>query len=111
MVWYGNMLVYVSYVLRISLYIVVCVCVSASLCLHLCVSMCLCATGGVLVLNLGIGFLVPDVPEQVTIQQDRNKMIVNKVFHNVPDDDDESLSATLRADLDIVIRLTDDDPL
>jgi hypothetical protein len=66
---------------------------------------------GVLVMNLLIGFLVPDVPEQVTIQLQRQKMIVDKVFHNVPDDDDDTLSKNIRADLDIVIRLTDDDPL
>ena len=66
---------------------------------------------GVLTMNLLIGFLVPDVPEQVTIQLQRQKMIVDKVFHNVPDDDDDTLSKNIRADLDIVIRLTDDDPL
>ena len=64
-----------------------------------------------MVMNLFIGFLVPDMPEQVKVQLARNKMIVNKVFHNVPDDDDDSLSKNIRADLDIVIRLTDDDPL
>ena len=64
-----------------------------------------------MVLNLFIGFLVPDVPEQVDIQHARNKMIVDKVFDNIPDGDDDTLSKNLRADLDIVIRLGDDDPL
>ena len=70
-----------------------------------------CCAGGVLVINLFIGFLVPDIPEEVNIQHQRNKMIVDKVFHNVPDDDEDTLSKDIRADLDIVIRLTDDDPL
>jgi hypothetical protein len=64
-----------------------------------------------MVMNIFIGFIVPDIPEQVKIQHERNKRIVDKVFHNVPDDDDDTLSKNLRADLDIVIRLTDDDPL
>jgi hypothetical protein len=67
--------------------------------------------GGVMVMNLFIGYIIPDEPEEVKIQQERSDIIVDKVFHSVQDDDDESLSKNLRADLDIVIRLTDDDPL
>lgn len=81
------------------------------LCLIMYVLFNLWCTAGVLVLNLFIGFLVPDDPEQVQIQHARNKMIVSKVFDNVADGDDGTLSKNIRADLDIVIRLDDDDPL
>ncbi len=59
-----------------------------------------------------IAISVPDTPLEVEIQIKRNEYFIDKIVHNVPDDDtDELLAGIHKADNKYVIRINDDDPL
>lgn len=59
-----------------------------------------------------IAMAVPDVPLEVEIQLKRNEYYLDKIVHNVPDDDNDEILANIRrADNRYVIRVNDDDPL
>ena len=58
-----------------------------------------------------IAISVPDIPLEVDIQLKRNEYYLDKVVHNVPDDDDEALKEIQKADNKFIIRINDDDPL
>lgn len=66
---------------------------------------------GLLCVRLVVAFLIPDVPEEVTIQLDRQEYIVDKVIDNVADEDDQDLSKNNFVIPSYLVRGTDDDPM
>lgn len=67
---------------------------------------------GLIGVKYWVALLVTDEPPEVTIQLERNKYFVSKVYDNVPDESDEGL---LQINTKIVknyaVRINDDDPL
>eukprot|EP01031_Cornospumella_fuschlensis_P012781 gene12781-15625_t len=66
---------------------------------------------GILLVKQYIAATIPDVPEEVEIQLQRNKFFLDKVLYSKPDDDDDALMTSSRADNKYIIRINDDDPL
>lgn len=66
---------------------------------------------GILLVKQYIAATIPDVPEEVDIQLQRNKFFLDKVLYSKPDDDDDALMTSSRADNKYIIRINDDDPL
>jgi hypothetical protein len=68
-------------------------------------------SAGIMMAKSYVAAMIPDVTPSVQIQLQRNKFFVDKVLHNVPDDDVENLVNHDKANNKFVIRITDDDPL
>lgn len=66
---------------------------------------------GLFCIRLLVAFLIPDVPEEVTIQCDRQEYLVDKVIDNVADEDDTDLSKNNFVIPSYLVRGTDDDPM
>ena len=45
------------------------------------------------------------------LQLQRQKHIIDKIIHNIPDQDDDALGKNVKIDAEYIIRITDDDPL
>lgn len=60
-----------------------------------------------------IAVYIPDVPVYVDIQMKRNKLFVDKIVYNTPDDNDDDIinAKNLVGKNRFVIRINDDDPL
>jgi len=65
---------------------------------------------GILLIKKFIADYVPDVPREVEIQLERQKLYVDKIMHNIPDDEDEDFK-TKQGESTYPIKRTDDDPL
>lgn len=61
-------------------------------------------SSSIFMINSLLAYLVPDVPEEVEIQLARQDYIVDKVLHNVQDEDDDGLIKDVSAKLDYTIR-------
>eukprot|EP00981_Chlorochromonas_danica_P001972 scaffold409_cov167-Ochromonas_danica.AAC.4 len=57
-----------------------------------------------------VAFLIPDIPEDVTIQLDRQDYIVGKVVDNIEDEDDNLVKSNFETP-SFLITPTDDDPM
>ena len=68
-------------------------------------------SAGVLILKGIISVLVPDVPVRTEVQMRRQKHFVDKVLHNIPDEDNQNLLDIVKSDGKYEIRINDDDPL
>lgn len=55
--------------------------------------------------------VIPDEPEEVTIQLQRQDYICGKILDDIQDEDDTDLIKDVSSKLDYTIRITDDDPL
>lgn len=67
-------------------------------------------SAGVLIIKKVIADYVPDVPKEVTVQLKRNEYYVDKILHNIPDEEDSP--ADVRPEnVDYHIKINDDDPL
>ncbi len=66
---------------------------------------------GLFCIRLLVAFLIPDVPEEVKIQIDRQEYLNDKIINNVPDEDDNELSKNNMVIPSYLIRGTDDDPM
>lgn len=56
-------------------------------------------------------FMVPDVPDEVNIQLERQDFIISKVLYDAVDDFDDENTKKVKLTADFVIRITDDDPM
>lgn len=66
---------------------------------------------GILFLKEFLAFVIPDEPNDVLIQIQRQDYIVGKVLDDIQDEDDDDLIKGIDMKLDYTIRITDDDPL
>lgn len=66
---------------------------------------------GIFWLKYTIAAYIPDVPLEVEIQMQRQDYFIDKIVHNIPDDDDDDLATDMKAENKFVIRINDDDPL
>ena len=64
---------------------------------------------GVLLLKYVINIYIPDVPLDVDIQLQRKKYIIDKLFYDIRDEDDDFKIVASKTEY--IIRITDDDPL
>lgn len=64
---------------------------------------------GVLLLKYIINIYIPDIPLDVDIQLQRKKYIIDKLFYDIRDEDDDFKIAANKTEF--TIRITDDDPL
>ena len=65
---------------------------------------------GILLIKKLVADYVPDVPREVEVQLERQALYVDKVMHNVPDDEDEDIK-TKQEEVAYPIKRSDDDPL
>ncbi len=56
-------------------------------------------------------FMVPDIPDDVNIQLERQDFIIGKVLYDAVDDFDDTSTKKVKLTADFVIRIADDDPL
>ncbi len=68
-------------------------------------------SAGIFFVKYVVAEYVPDTPRDVEIQVERNKYFIDKIVHNVPDDDDDALMSKDKVVNKYVIRINDDDPL
>lgn len=70
-------------------------------------------SAGILGLKYLIAINIPDVPEEVEIQLKRQEYFMDKVMHNIPDDDNDHMVSVLKSSMmnKFTIRVNDDDPL
>lgn len=66
---------------------------------------------GLLYVKKIIADYVPDCPREVEIQLERQQFYLNKILHNVGDDNGTELLDGVRGDVKYTIRVNDDDPL
>ena len=66
---------------------------------------------GLFSIRLFVQYLIPDVPEAVTIQLDRQEYINGKVMDNIEDEDDSNLAKNNFQVPNYLVLGTDDDPL
>lgn len=68
-------------------------------------------SSGLLAIRLFVAYLIPDVPESVNIQLDRQEYIVGKVMYNIEDEDDSDLGKNNFIVPSYLVQPTDDDPM
>lgn len=70
-------------------------------------------SGILIFIKFVISVYIPDVPVYVDIQLKRNKLFIDKIIYNTPDDDDSDIikSKNIKSKNRFVIRINDDDPL
>lgn len=70
-------------------------------------------SAGIFALRLFVAFLIPDIPDWVTIQMDRQEYITSKIIDNVEDSDDEGgfTSKSTFEVPDYLVAKTDYDPM
>eukprot|EP01038_Epipyxis_sp_PR26KG_P011020 gene11020-14800_t len=68
-------------------------------------------SGGIILVKQFVAAYVPDTPLEVDIQLQRQEYFIDKFMHNVPDEDDDGLTANIKSDIKYTIRINDDDPL
>lgn len=56
-------------------------------------------------------FMVPDVPDDVSIQLERQDFIIGKVLYDSVDEYDDTTTKKVKLTADFVIRVADDDPM
>ncbi len=66
---------------------------------------------GVVMCKFYMGTVIPDVPEEVEIQIERQKFYMDKVMFNVPDDDLDVFNLSKKTENKYIVRVNDDDPL
>lgn len=66
---------------------------------------------GIFVVKYVIAEYIPDTPQEVDIQLQRQAFYYDKLVHNVPDDDNDALLENINAKNKYVVRVNDDDPL
>lgn len=66
---------------------------------------------GTLLVKSLISLRVPETPLEVEIQLQRQEYITSKIFYNVKDEDSTSLVKNINVATELIIRITDDDPL
>lgn len=68
-------------------------------------------SAGVVATKYYIAISIPDIPEEVEIQIQRQKYFIDKIMYNVPDDDIDHLTHKKVVENKYVVRVNDDDPL
>ncbi len=66
---------------------------------------------GLFCIRVFVAYLIPDMPPYVEVQLQRQEYIVDKVIHNVSDDDDDELGKDNFGMPNYLINKTDDDPM
>jgi hypothetical protein len=68
---------------------------------------------GIVLLKCLIAMIIPDTPQEVQVQLNRNEYYIKKIIHNVPDDDNDALviGEMNKVNNKYTIRINDDDPL
>jgi hypothetical protein len=68
-------------------------------------------SAGLFSIRMTVAWLIPDEPEEVIIQLDRQKYITDKVLNDVEDEDDSGLSKGLFISPNYLVKITDEDPM
>ena len=68
-------------------------------------------SAGIILVKLLVSVMLPDTSEEVVIQLARSDYIKDKLYDNMPDEDDSKLSTDVDVKIQFTIRITDDDPL
>jgi hypothetical protein len=65
----------------------------------------------ILLVKYVIAILIPDVPEDVQMQIERNKHFVNKIVYSMPDEVSDEIKRSAMKKISFAVRVNDDDPL
>jgi anoctamin-10/anoctamin-7 len=68
-------------------------------------------SAGIFLVKYAVSIAVPDTPKDIEIQLRRKAYIVNKIVHNIPDENEDDLMKNVKSRNVYTIRITDDDPL
>lgn len=67
--------------------------------------------GGLIALKSFIQAVIPDEPREVVLQLERQDYICGKILDDIEDEDDSELIKDIRTHFELVVSITDDDPL